>query len=222
MLGPPDEILTDNGKEYDSHEFRDACQQLGIKCVNSTRYHPETCGQVERMNASLIQVLRKYIKKNQRDLDEHVDAATYAVNTSPNAHSKFAPYILMFGMIPKSLVRTTGYTRNEEANDWKSILIVNQLREMAHEQLEREQREYKRKYDIEHERTSIRPGKWVMLRNHWMIHDTCRKLNQLYTGPYQVLKVHENNTVESVSHDQNTRAKRFNVKKLCEILRWRQ
>ena len=41
-------LLTDNGSSYRSHQFRSACQQMGIKHRRTRPYTPRTNGKAER------------------------------------------------------------------------------------------------------------------------------------------------------------------------------
>jgi transposase InsO family protein len=49
-------VLSDNGSAYKSHEshaWRDACQQLGIRPKKTRPYRPQTNGRVERFHGTL-------------------------------------------------------------------------------------------------------------------------------------------------------------------------
>ena len=46
----PHEIVSDNGTQFDSNEFRDFCNDLEIKKSFSLVDHPQTNGQVEAVN----------------------------------------------------------------------------------------------------------------------------------------------------------------------------
>lgn len=57
-----------------------------------------------------------------------------------------------------------------------------------------------------------------MIKNHRLEPETCRKLNAKYIGPYRVKKVHDNNCVELEDMDQNTKATRFNVQEVRQVI----
>jgi hypothetical protein len=52
-FGIPETIQSDNGKEFTSQHFHTFCDVFGIKPVNSTTYHPQSQGLVEKFNGSL-------------------------------------------------------------------------------------------------------------------------------------------------------------------------
>lgn len=53
----------------------------------STALHPETDGQTERANRTLIDMLQHYVSPLHDDWDEHLSAAEFAAN---NAYAKRA------------------------------------------------------------------------------------------------------------------------------------
>ena len=60
----PQEIVLDNSTQFDSKEFREFCDELGIKKSFSSVDHPQTNSQVEAAN--------KIIKHNlEMKLEEH-------------------------------------------------------------------------------------------------------------------------------------------------------
>jgi IS30 family transposase len=49
-FGVPHSIVTDNGSNFTSHEFKDYCADVGIKLHFASVAHPQTNGQVEKAN----------------------------------------------------------------------------------------------------------------------------------------------------------------------------
>ena len=50
MFGVPDALLSDRGANLLAHVMQDVCQLLGVKKLNTTSYHPQCDGMVERLN----------------------------------------------------------------------------------------------------------------------------------------------------------------------------
>jgi transposase InsO family protein len=46
-FGVPSELIVDNGKQFDSQDFRDFCFSIGTKPVFASVYHPQSNGVVE-------------------------------------------------------------------------------------------------------------------------------------------------------------------------------
>ncbi len=76
-FGPPVYRLTENASQFASAFFLKVCGLLGTKQVFTTTYHPQTNGQVERFNRTLLQALRNYVAEHQRNWDEFSSAITY-------------------------------------------------------------------------------------------------------------------------------------------------
>ena len=51
---------------------------LGIERTQTTAYHPQGNGQVERFNRTLEAMLSKVVKENQKDWDLHIPKVLFA------------------------------------------------------------------------------------------------------------------------------------------------
>ena len=56
--GIPKVLISDNGKQFDNKAFRNFCSELGIKNHYSSPTHPQTNGQVEVTNRSLLKIIK--------------------------------------------------------------------------------------------------------------------------------------------------------------------
>jgi transposase InsO family protein len=63
----PRYLLTDNGTQFNAKFFLAVCRELGIAKIFTTAYHPQTNGQVERLNRTVINSLRRYVERRQGD-----------------------------------------------------------------------------------------------------------------------------------------------------------
>ena len=73
------------------------CELMGIKKINTTAYHPQTNGLVERFNRTLTSMLAKTVQKQGRDWDEHLPYVLYAYRTSIQESTKESPFYLLYG-----------------------------------------------------------------------------------------------------------------------------
>ena len=60
--GVPAQLLSDWGKAFLSLLLREVCEILGVKKLNTTAYHPQTDGLVERFNHTLTNMLAKRVE----------------------------------------------------------------------------------------------------------------------------------------------------------------
>ena len=55
-------LVSDNRKQFNNDSFRDICSQLGIKNHYSSLTHPQTNGQAEVTNRSLLKIIKTRLK----------------------------------------------------------------------------------------------------------------------------------------------------------------
>ena len=60
LFGVPEALLSDRGTNLLFHVTLDLCKMLGIRKLNTTAYHPQCDGMVERFNRTLKTILRKH------------------------------------------------------------------------------------------------------------------------------------------------------------------
>ena len=66
----------------------------------STANHPQTDGQTERANRTIIEALRAYVSTFQTDWEDHLVAIEFAYNDSDHAGTGFSPFFLGNGYNP--------------------------------------------------------------------------------------------------------------------------
>ena len=99
--GVPVELLSDRGSAFLSHLMKEVCQLLGIHRVNTTAYHPQTDGLVERFNRTLIDMLAKRVERNGNDWDTQLPYVLFAYRASLQESTGESPFFLMHGRDPR-------------------------------------------------------------------------------------------------------------------------
>ena len=69
----PRYILLDNGMEFKNHLMDQVLQQLGIECIFSTPYHPQSNGKLEVFHKYLKPTLNKLCKKEPSNCDKYIN-----------------------------------------------------------------------------------------------------------------------------------------------------
>src|SRR5580765_6583321 len=82
--GIPEKILTDQGTNFLSEIFKNMCRLLKINKIQTTAYHPESNGALERSHRTLAEYLRHYINEDQTDWDEWIPFAMFTYNMTPH------------------------------------------------------------------------------------------------------------------------------------------
>jgi len=96
--GTPEAVLTDQGTNFLSEVFKNVCKLLKITKVQTTAYHPQSNGVLERSHRTLAEYLRHYINDEQTDWDEWIPYAMFAYNTTPQTATAYTPLHLNLSM----------------------------------------------------------------------------------------------------------------------------
>eukprot|EP00731_Ephydatia_muelleri_P012792 Em0007g102a len=96
----PEAIHSDQGPNFVSGVIQSLCDRLGIKRTQTTAYHPQGNGQVERFNRTLEDMLAKVISDNHRDWDDHLQKCLFAYRTAIHESTGYTPFLATFGRTP--------------------------------------------------------------------------------------------------------------------------
>lgn len=191
--GPPDSVLTDNGPQFASLFFQGVCGLMGFKNLYTTIYHPQTNGQVERFNRTLVDMLRHYVEEHQDDWDELVAVLTLAYTSRPHRTTSIAPLDFLtprrltnfsLDRIPDKLLPNPGLDPRDAKDAFLELL--KDLLPRVKESIAKTQARYKRDYDrrVRPKNKELKDGDWVFVDNH---SQTRRKLDAKTDGPYEIL-----------------------------------
>ena len=104
-FGVPEQIHSDQGRQFESNLFAEMCKLLQIDKTRITPYHPQSDGMVERFNKTLCAMLRAYIDENHENWDgllpyvtmAYRDTSHESTGTSPNIDTR-TPLDLVYQM----------------------------------------------------------------------------------------------------------------------------
>ena len=100
-FGLPGKILHDQGKEFDNYLFKHLAQFCNIQRIRTSPYHPQTNGQTERMNQTIINMLKTLAERNKSNWKDHIQKLVHAYNCTTHYPTGYSPYYLLFGRTPK-------------------------------------------------------------------------------------------------------------------------
>ena len=99
--GFPKRIHSDQGSEFENKLFRRLQELTGVTKSRTTPYHPECDGMSERMNRTLISMLKTLGEKEKVNWPKHLSKLAFAHNVTVNKSTGYSPYYLMFGHSPR-------------------------------------------------------------------------------------------------------------------------
>ena len=98
--GLPKKILTDQGRNFKSQLVADLCELMGTWKVQTSLYHPQSNGQCEPFNSTLINMLGTLPKEKKSEWKNHIEMLVDAYNCTQNSITGLSPYFIMFGRQP--------------------------------------------------------------------------------------------------------------------------
>ena len=96
-FGCPDVIHSDQGSQFMSALFKQLYKLLDIDQSRTTSYHPQGDGLVERLNRTVLSILRRYVSVSGDVWDSYLQPAMMAIRSSIHSSSGFSPYMALFG-----------------------------------------------------------------------------------------------------------------------------
>jgi hypothetical protein len=95
----PYSIITDNGTNFASKEFKNYCEGLGIKLKFASIAHPKTNRQVEKANGLIFNGIKKRLlaplEKAKSTWVEELPSVLWSLRTAPNAATQETPFFLV-------------------------------------------------------------------------------------------------------------------------------
>ena len=94
-FGIPQALLTDQGTNFESSLVQNLCKYFGVKKLRTSPYHPETDGQTERLNRTILEMLRHYSEDGK--WVDYIDLVLMAYRTSVQSSTGQSPALLFLG-----------------------------------------------------------------------------------------------------------------------------
>ena len=193
LHGLPESIVSDRDSKFVSKFWREVHRLLGGRLLMSTAYHPQTDGTSERAVQTASQILRALVQPDQRDWVQKIPMVEFAMNSSRNASSGFAPFELTYGYLPTMIREIRPEVALPGVREFADR-IVDSLRE-AHDAIiasRVEQTHYantkRRPDDLAGEDEFIVGKKaYLSTENLALPKGRARKLMPKYIGPYEIV-----------------------------------
>ncbi|KAK3009591.1 hypothetical protein RJ639_014727 [Escallonia herrerae] len=96
-FGVPRALVVDNEKQFDNNNFRTFCTNLSIDLRFTSVAHPESNGQTENMNRSILQGLKKKLDEAKGAWVDELPKVLWAYRTTPHSVIGETPFFLCYG-----------------------------------------------------------------------------------------------------------------------------
>jgi hypothetical protein len=110
-FGVPHSIITDNGTNFTSKEFKIYCESMAIKLKFASIAHPKTNGQVKKANGLICNGIKKRLlaplEKAKHAWVDELPSVLWSLRTTPNVATQETPFFLVDGAEVVLLVEIT-------------------------------------------------------------------------------------------------------------------
>ncbi|XP_038688375.1 uncharacterized protein LOC119987518 [Tripterygium wilfordii] len=197
-FGIPKEIICDNGSQFISYGFKRFCTNLKIKLFFSTPRHPQSNGQAEASNKTLINTLKKRLEQAKGAWADELPGVLWSYRTTARTPTGETPFSLAYGseaVIPvEAGLPSARYQWVNEETNWEQLNgqldTIDELRETALTRTAAYQTRVAQHFN-KHVRTrEFKVGDRVLRKVFQNTKEVgAGKLGPNWEGPYQITKV---------------------------------
>ena len=191
-FGAPRVFHSDQGANFLSHLFHDMCGILGIQTTKTTTFHPAGNGATERMNRTLLQMLRVMGNEAHDDWDEILPFAMSAYRNTPHESTKHSPHSLMFGreaVLPVDIIFGNP-PRDVPQCATEYGLWLKECMQTAHQDtrkhLKKAAERQKNYFDAKYTPHPFQTGEFVW---RYVAKPARHKLTKGWVGPYRIVSI---------------------------------
>ena len=209
-IGIPQEILSDRGSQFVSDLMREISRLLSVRQLQTTPYHAQCNGLVERWNGTLRRMIQKMAAEKPSDWDRYIPALLFSYREVAQASLGFSPFELVYGRSvrgPMSVLRDIWADEVINEQTKTTYQYVLELRErlestckLAHDELRKAQGNQHKWFNKKAKAKHLKEGDQVLL----LLPTKLNKLEMQWQGPFDIIKkVRENDYVINLDGQHN-------------------
>ena len=195
----PESIILNRGVQFVAGMMKELNKLLGIQTKLFIAYHPQTNGQIERVNQKLEQYLRVFINHRQEQQPDQLETTEFAYNNKIHSAIKVSPFEANYSQNPR--IGFKGRRKRKYKAAERFMERIKRIQEKAKAVLSKVQKKIKRFADRKQSKgkeykvrdlvlLSTKDLKWQMKRKR------SEKLTECFVGPYKVKEIVSSNAIE--------------------------
>lgn len=185
LFGYPDRVVSDHGKAYTSRYFKKFAIERQFRHTLNSIACPRANGQVERTNRTILNALRASDPSDAgNNWSNTLPDVVWGINNTINDTTRYKPYDLMFSRSSRPLCDVSISGREAEP--------VQSRRDKASTNIKKASDKMKRNFDKKRKPSHVYKKGDLVLWKQAPTSSAAKvntKLDDLYSGPYLVIKV---------------------------------
>ncbi|RWS03567.1 gag-pol fusion protein-like protein [Dinothrombium tinctorium] len=216
--GTPFSILSDRGLQFQSKLVKELCTALKIHKLSTTPYKPSTNGQVERANATIVEMLAKFTNENQSDWDQLLPFLQFAYNTATQETTKFSPFFINMGREAIYPIETSIPARENMDTTVQYVQrvqnLLNGADQLVKEHIKKRQEIDATAYNRNKTDVKFKEGDLVSVYSNVPQVGKSQKLLNKWTTKGKIIKMSQNKLVATVKLLSTDEIRRVSVKNI--------
>ena len=184
-------LLTDNGKEFVNETMEKLCNEMHIKHVKTSPYHPQTNAQCERQNRTIISYLKSFLQDSTLNWESLLPSAQLSYNTQVHKSTSYSPFFLRHLIDPALPFENINDRKPRYNDNWtnEAMLRLQYAWKETFDHLTKAQSNQKHYYDKRTSKREFNEGDLVMCHDTTTTKSENNKLTHSWRGPFVIFKI---------------------------------
>ena len=169
--GFPHKIHHDQGGEFENELFNQLQKLSGTEKSRTTPYHPQGNGKCERLNRTVLGMLRTLEETEKSHWKDHLQKVVYAHNATISSATGYSPFFLLYGREPRlaidNLFENTEIRRKRDyrayVDNWQKGM--KDAYQIAYAHAEKEARRNEKMYNRKARSSVLEANDRVLIKN---------------------------------------------------------
>ena len=218
-FGLPRQLHSDQGTNFENKLFSELCQITGINKTRTTAFHPRSDGQTERLNRTILQMLRATAADNPADWPAKIPIVLAAYRMTVHSTTNVTPNLAMLGR--EVLLPTTLIARPPEEAVKTTVPFVTSFRDnlrVAHDKV-RAATHNTAKVQKTYFDQQVRGPPFAVNQRVWLywprpqVRSKYKKLCPLWDGPWIIVKF-RSSIVVVIQHELSGKRQTVHIDRL--------